>query len=92
MVSEKICERLDSLIDELILDGGVEAASLASILLAAKESARTNELLSLSCHVWTATNDMRGREAQTPTHSPAPERCISAGPDDGSVSPRSTSF
>jgi hypothetical protein len=59
MVSPALSERLDSLIDDLILEGTLEAASLASILLAAKDSLRSDTLLSLSCQVWNANNTLK---------------------------------
>ena len=52
-------ERMDSLIDDLIMNGGVEAASLASIILAAKDSVRCNYHVTLSRLVWTAVNEIR---------------------------------
>jgi hypothetical protein len=66
MVSIALSDRLDSLIDDLILEGSLEAASLASILLAAKDSLRSNTLLSLSCQVWNANNTLK----------PSPDTCF----------------
>lgn len=58
MISAALSERLDTLIDELIMDGGVEAASLASILLAAKDSVNGGYHVMLSRRVWAANNEL----------------------------------
>jgi hypothetical protein len=57
-------ERLDVLIDDLIMDGGVETASLASILLAAKDSVKSDYLVTLSRRVWAASNELKAEYAQ----------------------------
>ena len=54
-----LSERLDALIDDLIMEGGVESASLASILLAAKDSVKSDYHVSLSRRVWAANNDLQ---------------------------------
>jgi len=59
MFPSSLSERLDTLIDDLILDGGVESASLASILLAAKDSVKREYHVTLSRWVWTAVNEMK---------------------------------
>ena len=59
MFPAALSERLDAMIDDLIMDGGVEAASLASILLAAKDSLHGNFLVTLSRKVWTANNELK---------------------------------
>ncbi len=64
-------ERVDALIDDLILDGGVEAASIASILLAAQDSVTRNDLVSLSRRVWVANNDLLAAHARK-QHAVAP--------------------
>lgn len=58
MFPVSLSERLDALIDELILDGGIEAASLASILLTAKDSVRRDDHVSLSRMVWRANDEL----------------------------------
>ncbi len=62
-----LSERLDALIDELIMSGGVEAASLASILLAAKDSVKCDYHVTLSRRVWAAVNEIRPVPARTGT-------------------------
>lgn len=59
MLSKMLDERVDALIDDLILDGGVEAASLASILMASKDSLNGEYVVSLSRRVWTANSDLK---------------------------------
>lgn len=63
MFSAVLSDRLDTLIDDLILDGGVESASLASILLAAKDSVESKYLVTLSRQVWAANNELRAEYA-----------------------------
>ena len=59
MFPAPLSERLDALIDDLIMEGGIESASLASILLAAKDSVKSDYHVSLSRRVWAANNDLR---------------------------------
>ena len=66
MFSPALVQRLDALIDDLILDGGVETASLASILLTAKDSASQHALASLARKVWEANNEIRGENGWVP--------------------------
>jgi hypothetical protein len=63
MFPAALSERLDLLIDDLIMDGGVEAASLASILLAAKDSVKSEYLVTLSRRVWAANNELKSELA-----------------------------
>jgi hypothetical protein len=58
MFSRATGERLDALIDELIMDGGVEAVSVASILLAAKDAVERDHHVMLSRVIWTALNEL----------------------------------
>jgi hypothetical protein len=64
MLAAPLSARLDALIDELIMDGGVEAASLASILLTAKDSVLRDDHVTLSRRVWAANNDLMAGLAQ----------------------------
>jgi hypothetical protein len=59
MLPVALHERLDALIDALIMDGGVEAASMASILLAAEDSANRDYLVTLSRRVWAVSNELK---------------------------------
>lgn len=78
MLPAAIIERLDALIDDLILDGGVASASLASILLTAKDAVKRDDHLKLSRHVWAMNNDLLVQsphgEAITSHESAAPRR------------------
>ena len=69
MNAAEMCDRLDAMIDELIMDGGVDAASLASILLAAKDSVRGRYSVTLSQQIWFASNDLYVEDAN---HDPMP--------------------
>ena len=62
-----LSERLDSLIDDLIMNGGIEAASLASILLAAKDAVNCDYHVTLSRWVWTGVNEMKVGSVHNPT-------------------------
>jgi hypothetical protein len=57
-------DRLDGLIDDLIVDGGFEAASLASILMAAKDSVKCDYHVALSRWVWAGVNEMKDEAAR----------------------------
>ncbi len=72
MLCAALSDRLDGLIDELILDGGVEAASLASILLIAKDAVKKDYHVILSRRVWTANNELQAEfELKGQVHSDA---------------------
>lgn len=58
MLPAALSERLDALIDDLIMDGGIEAASLASILLTAKDSIARADHVTLSRKVWRANDEL----------------------------------
>jgi hypothetical protein len=65
MLAAALSAHLDALIDELIMDGGVEAASLASILLTAKDSVLRDDHVTLSRRVWAANNELMAELAHT---------------------------
>lgn len=58
MLPASLRKRLDALIDELIMDGGIESASLASILLTARDSVKRDDHVRLSRLVWAANNEL----------------------------------
>jgi len=58
MLHAALSERLDALIDALILDGGIEAASLASIFLTAQDSVARDDLVTLTRKVWKANDEL----------------------------------
>ncbi len=59
----KILGRVDSLIDDLLNDDDVSSSSLASILMAARESVKDGYHVALARHVWDASNDLKLRQA-----------------------------
>jgi hypothetical protein len=62
--SSKILDRVDSLIDELLNDGALSSSSLASILMAARESVRDGYHVALARRIWDAHNDLQLRDGQ----------------------------
>jgi hypothetical protein len=62
MVTPTILDRIDSLIDDLLNDSNVSSSSLASILMAARESVRDGYHVALARRIWDANNDLRLRE------------------------------
>jgi hypothetical protein len=61
MESSKVLSQLDSLIDELLNDGDVSSSSLASILMAARDSVRDGYHVAMARRTWNANNDLKGR-------------------------------
>jgi len=55
-------DRLETFINELIEEGGLDAASLASILVAAQDSVNHGDCLELSRRVWVAWSELRTRD------------------------------
>jgi hypothetical protein len=62
MVTPTILNRIDLLIDDLLNDSNVSSSSLASILMAARESVRDGYHVALARRIWDANNDLRLRE------------------------------
>jgi hypothetical protein len=60
--TSKILARVDSLIDELLNDSELSSSSLASILMAARESVRDGYHVALARRTWDAHNDLKLRE------------------------------
>jgi hypothetical protein len=60
--SSKLLEQVDSLIDNLLNDGEMSSSSLASILMAARESVRDGYHVALARRIWDASNDLKLRE------------------------------
>lgn len=80
MFPAALTARIDALIDELIMDGGVEAASLASILLTAKDAVARADHVTLSRKVWSANNELLaapGKGAPARPSLATPCRCPS---------------
>jgi hypothetical protein len=58
-----LLDRVDSLIDDLLNDGDLSSSSLASILMAARESVRDGYHVALARRTWDASNDLKRRKA-----------------------------
>jgi hypothetical protein len=56
-----ILDRIDVLIDDLLNDSNVSSSSLASILMAARESVSEGYHVALARRMWAANNDLRER-------------------------------
>jgi hypothetical protein len=69
MESTRILIQLDSLIDDLLNDAELSSSSLASILMAARESVQDGYHVALARRIWDASNDLKLR--QTPADSSA---------------------
>jgi hypothetical protein len=68
MVSRSLSDRLDMFVDELIEDGGLESAALASILLTVADSVDRGYCMELSRRVWLAASELKpeDQEAMAP--------------------------
>ena len=60
--STKLLDQVDSLIDDLLNDGDLSSSSLASILMAARESVRDGYHVALARRIWDANNDLKVRD------------------------------
>ena len=58
----EILDRVDSLIDDLLNDSNLSSSSLASILMAARESVRDGYHVALARRTWDASNDLKLRQ------------------------------
>ncbi len=63
MNSTKVLDQLDSLIDDLLNDSDVSACSLASMLMAARDSVQDGYHFALARRVCDASNAIRDRHA-----------------------------
>jgi hypothetical protein len=59
----QILERVDTLIDDLLNDSDLSSSSLASILMAARESVREGYHVALARRIWDASNDLKLRNS-----------------------------
>jgi hypothetical protein len=59
MESTQVLDRLDSMIDELLAESGVSASSLATILMAARDSVADGYHVALARRVWDASNAIK---------------------------------
>jgi hypothetical protein len=60
--SSRILAQLDSLIDELLNNAELSSSSLASILMAARESVQEGYHIALARRIWDASNDLKLRQ------------------------------
>jgi hypothetical protein len=61
MGSSRVLHRIDSLIDDLLNDGELSSSSLASMLMAARDSVRNGYHVALARRIWDANNDLKVR-------------------------------
>jgi hypothetical protein len=61
METPDLLDRIDSLIDDLLNDSNLSSSSLASILMAARESVRGGYHVALARRLWEANNELRLR-------------------------------
>jgi hypothetical protein len=69
MNSTKVIDRLDSLIDDLLCESDLPASSLASMLMAARDSVTDGYHVALAKRVWDAQNAIRDQYAATAARS-----------------------
>jgi hypothetical protein len=74
--STRLLDQVDSLIDELLNDGDLSSSSLASILMAARESVRDGYHVALARRIWDASNDLKLRDCPDGPEpiDPAPDK------------------
>jgi hypothetical protein len=60
--STRLLDQVDSLIDDLLNDDELSSSSLASILMAARESVRDGYHVALARRTWDASNEFKLRE------------------------------
>jgi hypothetical protein len=61
MGSTRVLEQIDLLIDDLLNDTDLSSSSLASMLMAARDSVRDGYHVALARRIWDANNDIKGR-------------------------------
>ena len=62
--ASKILVQVDTLIDDLLNDAELSSSSLASILMAARDSVRDGYHVALARRIWDANNDLKLRDCQ----------------------------
>jgi len=75
MGPSQILDRVDSLIDDLLNDSNLSSSSLASILMAARESVRDGYHVALARRTWDASNDLKLRQCPQGEDLLDPSRC-----------------
>jgi hypothetical protein len=61
MRSSRVLHQIDSLIDDLLNDGELSSSSLASMLMAARDSVHDGYHVALARRIWDANNDLKIR-------------------------------
>ena len=61
MGSTRVLDQIDSLIDNLLNDTDLSSSSLASMLMAARDSVRDGYHMALARRMWDANNEIKGR-------------------------------
>ena len=56
-----VLHQIDSLIDDLLNDGDLSSSSLASMLMAARDSVREGYHVALARRIWDANNALKGQ-------------------------------
>jgi len=67
MGPSKILAQVDSLIDDLLNDANLSSSSLASILMAARDSVRDGYHVALARRTWDASNELKLRQCRRET-------------------------
>jgi hypothetical protein len=57
----KVLDQLDAMIDDLLLEGDLPASSLASMLMAARDSVKGGYHVALARRVWDVSNAVKGQ-------------------------------
>lgn len=64
----KAIDQIDVLIDDLLNDGELSSSSLASMLMAARDSVRDGYHVALARRIWDANNDLKGQGRGRPRY------------------------
>jgi hypothetical protein len=71
MSSRSLSDRVETLVNELIEEGGLDSAALASILVAAKDSVDQGYCMQLSRWVWLAASELKSQDQETMNPTPS---------------------
>ena len=66
MDSTKVIIQLDTMIDDLLNEGDLPAASLASMLVAARDSVKDGYHMALARRIWDVSNAIKGQYSPHP--------------------------
>ncbi len=68
MGSTKALDQIDSLIDDVLNDSDLSASSLASMLMAIRDSVRDGYHVALARRIWDANNALKGTRRMRGNH------------------------